>query len=192
MIDLSYGVEFKIITRRQGENDEGILSSMLKESVTKPTQVMFEGDFVSKIDEILSSYKAPSDLIPILQKAQEEYGYLSIPALQRIEEKTGLPGAEIFGVATFYAQFRFKPQGKNLIKVCHGTACHVSGAENIEDGLRRELKVEGNEPTHNGLFSLERIACLGCCALAPVMMINKKCYGKLEPSEIKRVLAEYR
>jgi len=146
----------------------------------------------AKIDEILSSYKGPSDLIPILQKTQEEYGHLSIPALQRIEEKTGIRGAEIFGVATFYAQFRFKPQGKNPIKVCHGTACHVSGAEMIEEALRQELAVKGDEPTEDGLFSLEKIACLGCCALAPVIMINKKCYGKLEQGGIKRVLSEYK
>ncbi|MFH0775570.1 MAG: NAD(P)H-dependent oxidoreductase subunit E [bacterium] len=145
----------------------------------------------AKIDEILSSYKGPSDLIPILQKTQEEYGHLSIPALQRIEEKTGIRGAEIFGVATFYAQFRFKPQGKNPIKVCHGTACHVSGAERIEEALRQELAVKGDEPTEDGLFSLEKIACLGCCALAPVIMVNKKCYGKLEQGGIKRVLSEY-
>ncbi|MDI6752618.1 MAG: NADH-quinone oxidoreductase subunit NuoE [bacterium] len=145
-----------------------------------------------KIDEILSSYKDRSDLIPILQRLQEKMGWLSTPVLQRIEEKTGLSGAEIFGVATFYAQFRFKPQGKNLIKVCHGTACHVSGVEKIEEALRQELAVKGDEPTDDGLFSLERIACLGCCALAPVIMINKKCYGKLEPNKIQKVIKDYK
>lgn len=146
----------------------------------------------TKIEEILSSYKEKSDLIPILQRLQEECGYLSIPVLQRIEERTGISGAEIFGVATFYAQFRFQPQGKNLIKVCHGTACHVSGAEMIEESLREELKIKGDEPTEDGLFSLERVACLGCCALAPVIMINKKCYGKLKAGDIRKVLMEYR
>ncbi len=147
---------------------------------------------LTKIDEILSSYKGQSDLIPTLQKLQEECGYLSISVLQRMEERTGMSGAEIFGVATFYAQFRFKPQGKNLIKVCHGTACHVSGAEKIEEALRQELAVKGDEPTEDGLFSLEKIACLGCCALAPVIMINKKCYGKLESKGIKKALSEYK
>jgi NADH-quinone oxidoreductase subunit E len=146
----------------------------------------------TKIDEILSSFEDKSCLIPILQRLQEEYGYLSIQVLKRIEEKTGMSGAEIFGVVTFYAQFRLKPQGKNMIKVCHGTACHVSGAEKIEESLRQELAVKGDEPTEDGLFSLEKIACLGCCALAPVIMINKKCYGKLEQKGIKRVLSEYK
>ena len=146
----------------------------------------------TKIDEILGSYKDKSCLIPILQKLQEEHGYLSIPVLKRMEEATGMSGAEIFGVATFYAQFRFRPQGKNPIKICHGTACHVSGAEKIEEALRQELATKDDEPTEDGLFSLEKIACLGCCALAPVIMINKKCYGNLEQKGIKRVLSEYK
>lgn len=118
-------------------------------------------------------------LIPLLQFAQENYGYLPAEVFRMISDETGVPVADIYGVATFYAQFRLKPVGKNIIKVCHGTACHVQNANAINDALRDELQVKDGETTPDGLFTLESVACLGCCSLAPVMMIGENTHGKL-------------
>ncbi|MCL2019165.1 MAG: NADH-quinone oxidoreductase subunit NuoE [Oscillospiraceae bacterium] len=134
--------------------------------------------------------KTESDLIPILQKAQEIYGWLPPEVLSLISEKTGIKPAKIMGVVTFYAQFRTKPVGKNLILLCQGTACHVNGSADIESAVKGELNTEEGEMTEDGLFTYNNVACLGCCSLSPVMMIGDKTYGKLTKESTVRVLNE--
>ena len=131
-------------------------------------------------------------LITILQQAQEIYGWLSNELLEHIAEKTNIPQAKVMGVATFYAQFRDKPVGKHLILLCQGTACHVNGSGEIERSLREYLKVNEGEITSDGLFTYNNVACLGCCSLSPVMMINGKAYGKLTGKSAVEVLEEIR
>ena len=134
--------------------------------------------------------KVPGSLITILQKAQEIYGYLSPDAINYISECTGIAPAKIYGVATFYAQFRLEPIGKYLIMLCKGTACHVNGSELISSAVTDELGIEDGQTTEDGLFSLKHVACLGCCSLSPVMMINGNTYGSLTPDKAKKVLRQ--
>ncbi len=131
-------------------------------------------------------------LIPLLQRAQAEDGYLTRERLLRIRDETGIPLTQIYGVATFYAQFRFKPVGKNLLRVCHGTACHVSGAKELTEEIEEQLGVANGETTKDGLFTMETVSCLGCCSLAPVIMINETTHGNLTPAGVKKVLRKYR
>ena len=131
-------------------------------------------------------------LIDILQKAQEIYGYLPTDVLYAIAEKTGLSPAKVMGVATFYTQFRLKPVGRNLILLCKGTACHVNGADSIEKALAEELGIGDGETTADGLFSIKVVACLGCCSLSPVMMINEDTYGSLTPAKAKDIVRKIR
>lgn len=131
-------------------------------------------------------------LIPLLQQAQAEDGYLKPERLKLIHEQTGIPVSDIYGVATFYAQFRFKPVGKNLLRICHGTACHVSGAMELTDAVEAELGIASGETTSDELFSIEPVACLGCCSLAPVIMINDTTYANLTPAQIKKVINSHR
>ncbi|MDO4517605.1 MAG: NADH-quinone oxidoreductase subunit NuoE [Bacillota bacterium] len=138
--------------------------------------------------------KVPGSLITILQKTQEIYGYLSVDAINYISECTGIRPAKIYGVATFYAQFRLKPIGKNLIMLCKGTACHVNGADLIEEAISEHLNIKDGETTEDGLFTLNNVACLGCCSLAPVMMVKSadgdETYGNLTKDSVKAVLDE--
>lgn len=129
-------------------------------------------------------------LITILQKAQEEYGYLSTPLIKHIAERTGIKPAKVLGVATFYTQFRLKPVGKHLILLCQGTACHVNGSKRVEEAIKDELSVEEGETTEDGLFTLTNVACLGCCSLSPVMMISGETYGSLTPDKAREVLRQ--
>ena len=131
-------------------------------------------------------------LIPLLQKFQTEEGYISRERMAEIHRKTGVPLSRIFGVATFYAQFRLQPVGRNLIRVCHGTACHVAEANAISKGLRDRLHVGEGETTPDREFTLETVSCLGCCSLAPVIMINRDTHGNLKPAELRKVLKPYR
>jgi len=128
-------------------------------------------------------------LITILQAAQELYGYLPVELLNYIALKTGNKPAKVLGVATFYAQFRLEPVGKYLIMLCQGTACHVNGSEGIEAAISEYLNIKDGETTPDGLFTLNNVACLGCCSLSPVMMINGETYGSLTPAKVKEVLA---
>lgn len=131
-------------------------------------------------------------LIPALQKAQEQDGFISPERMEEIHRHSGVPLAQIYGVATFYAQFRFHPVGKNIVRVCHGTACHVSGAKGITDALEDDLGIANGETTEDRLFTLETVSCLGCCSLAPVIMINNDTYGNLVPKDIKKIVKTYR
>lgn len=149
----------------------------------------------SQMAPVLETYgNVPGSLITILQKAQDIYGYLSIDAINYISEKTGLMPAQIYGVATFYTQFRLSPIGKNLIMLCKGTACHVNGADMIEEAITEELAIGDGETTEDGLFTLNNVACLGCCSLAPVLMIKNsdgdETYGNLTKDSIKDILRD--
>lgn len=143
-----------------------------------------------KID-LLTKHKENGALIPLLQSAQESYGYIPEIAIHYISEILGVAAADIYGVITFYSQFRTKPLGKYRIKICEGTACHVNGARRILTTLKNELGISVGETSENGLFTLQSVACLGCCSLSPVMMINDKTYGSLTPEKVQKILSEY-
>lgn len=145
------------------------------------------------IDGVLDEYaRIPGSLITVLQKTQDIYGYLPKEAIEKISDKMNIPTSEIMGVGTFYTQFRFKPVGKYLIMLCQGTACHVNSSELILETIKDELHIEDGETTEDGLFSLKCVACLGCCSLSPVMMINDNTYGSLTPDKTKQILRELR
>jgi NADH-quinone oxidoreductase subunit E len=131
-------------------------------------------------------------LVMILQKIQEAYGYLPRDVLDMLARRMNIPLAKLLGTATFYAQFRFEPIGRYLIRVCHGTACHIAGADKITDTMSRSLGVQEFETTADGLFTLERVACIGCCSLAPAIMINEQVFGNLNPDKVLRIIEEYR
>jgi len=143
------------------------------------------------LDSLLDKYKnKKGNLIPILQGAQNIYGYLPKEAFIKISEVTGLKLTEMYGVATFYTQFRLHPVGKHIVKVCHGTACHVQNATAISEAIEDALEVKDGETTPDRLFTLESVACLGCCSLAPVMMIGDNTFGKLTGSQAVKILKE--
>jgi NADH-quinone oxidoreductase subunit E len=144
-----------------------------------------------KID-LLTKRTQKGSLIPLLQSAQESYGYIPEKAIYYISELVGIPAAEIYGVITFYAQFRLKPLGKNLIRICEGTACHVNGAKRILTTLEDELGIGVDETTDDGIFSLQSVACLGCCSLAPVIMINDETFGNLNPDKLRKTLKAFK
>ncbi len=134
--------------------------------------------------------KNKDNLITILQRAQDIYGYLPTDVMYEIARHTGVSPAKVMGVATFYTQFRLKKAGKYLILLCKGTACHVNGASGIERAICSELGIEDGDTTEDGLFSLKTVACLGCCSLSPVMMINEETYGSLTPEKTVEILRE--
>ena len=141
------------------------------------------------LEDVLNKYASvKGSLITILQQAQDIYGYLPTDVIYHIAEKTGNTPAEVMGVATFYTQFRLKPVGKYLIMLCKGTACHVNGAERIEAALNEKLGIKDGETTDDGMFSLKNVACLGCCSLSPVMMINGETYGSLTPEKAVAII----
>jgi NADH:ubiquinone oxidoreductase subunit E len=145
-----------------------------------------------KIEAIVAAHEGKqASLIPVLQAIQEEYGYLPEAAMDIVSRGVGVTVSQIFGVATFYKQFRLTPQGKYMIKVCHGTACHVAGAEGISVALRGELGIEDGGTTPDLKFTLEPVACLGCCSLAPVVMVGEETHGRLTPDKAKKVVAKY-
>ncbi len=144
---------------------------------------------LSLLDDVLTKYgDSSSNLITILQNAQNIYGYLPKDVMYCIAEKVGVSPAEVMGVATFYSQFRLSPIGKYLIMSCQGTACHVNGSERISAAISEYLGIGNGETTEDGLFTLENVACLGCCSLAPVIMINGEAYGNLTPDSAVAVL----
>ncbi len=134
----------------------------------------------------------PGMIIPLLQAAQDSYGYVPPSAIEQISSVTGIPTAEIYGVITFYKQFRLKPLGRHLIRLCKGTACHVVGAEMIAQTMADELRVPPDETTDDGLFTFTIVACLGCCSLAPVVMIDEQTYGRMTPQKVRRLIHQYR
>jgi NADH-quinone oxidoreductase subunit E len=147
------------------------------------------------LEPVLEQYAAQEgSLITILQKTQEIYGYLSEDAMLLIAARTGVAPAKVYGVATFYTQFRLKPVGKYIIMLCRGTACHVNGAAGIEEAISEHLSINDGETTADGLFTLDVVACLGCCSLAPVMMIKgpegDETFGSLTKVSAVKILDE--
>ncbi len=144
-----------------------------------------------KLKEILSRYQGnKSELIPILQDIQSEYGYLPEDTILEISKFMKIPESEIYGVATFYSQFRFTPIGKKHIMVCKGTACHVQGAPQIIEGIERHLDIKEGEVTLDLEYSLESVGCLGCCALAPCAMVNDEVESKISLKNIKKLFSQ--
>ncbi len=148
---------------------------------------------LSVVDQVIAEHASGAgSLIPVLQKAQEAVGYLPKPVMDRIARGLALSPAHVYGVATFYAQFRLKPVGKYIVRVCHGTACHVGGADKISEAFGHELCIEDGETTEDRLFTLESVACLGCCSLAVVAMIENETFGRLDGVKVRKVLKDYR
>ena len=148
---------------------------------------------LARLDRILDEFKGiQGALIPILQRAQDAFGYLPREVLNHIAHKTRVPLADVYGVATFYAQFRLQPVGRHLVRVCHGTACHVTGARGITEALESELGVATGDTTKDGQYTLEPVACLGCCSLAPVITVGPDTFGALDASSARRAVRQHR
>ncbi len=144
---------------------------------------------LSKADEILDHYEgADGALIPVLQKIQGEYGYLQEETINLVAERLNISTSEIVGVATFYSQFRLKPRGVHLIKVCCGTACHVKGASKITEAFSKKLDVEVGSTTEDTMFTLEEVACLGACSLAPIITLDGDVHGNLVPDNVANII----
>ncbi len=149
-------------------------------------------DLIPAFGIIEEEKKSGGSLVSILQRIQERYGYLHESVLDVLAKRINVPIGKVLGTATFYAQFRFAPIGKYMIRVCHGTACHISGASRLTDALKDELGINEKETTQNRLFTLERVACLGCCSLAPAVMIDERVYGGLTPDRIVKIIESYK
>jgi len=146
----------------------------------------------AELVKIIDSHAADKGaLMPILQKAQDIYGYLPIEVQTIIAERVGIPLAEVYGIVTFYSQFSLEPKGKYKIMVCLGTACYVRGAGAILDRMKEKLGIESGECTPDGKFSLEACRCIGACGLAPVLMVNDDVYGRLDVDEVDNIIAKY-
>ncbi len=158
-------------------------------NLTKETSLDFE-----PLSKILASMSATdsNELIPFLQQIQNAYGYLPPPVLIELSTRTSIPASRIYGVATFYEQFYLEPRGRHTIRCCRGTACHVRGGRNVIRTVMRTLNIEEGETTEDMEFTFETVACLGACALSPVMMIDKIYYGKMTPRKAKAFLARMR
>jgi NADH-quinone oxidoreductase subunit E len=142
--------------------------------------------------ELSARSKQKGALILLLQSAQETFGYIPENVIYEISEMTEIPAADIYGVITFYAQFRLKPMGKHVIRICEGTACHVNGARGILQTLQDELSIGVGDTTEDGLFTLLSVACLGCCSLSPVIMIDGETYGSLTADRTRKIIKKYR
>lgn len=148
--------------------------------------------YLAPLWEILKNYaKEEKYLIPILQEAQEEYGYLPEEIMKEIASSLDLSLSQVFGVVTFYTQFHLEPRGKNIIRVCTGTACHVRGGAEVLQALKDELGIDSGETTEDLKYTLETVACIGACGLAPVIMINDDTHGRLTPDKVENILKEY-
>ncbi len=146
----------------------------------------------SEIKKIIKLFKDKKGaLISILQEVQKKYGYLSSEAISALAEELKISENEIYGVATFYTQFKFTKPGNHQVKVCLGTACHVRGGHGIMETVERQLNIKHGETTKDSQFSLERVACMGCCALAPVMVVDNDIFGKITSTKVKNILNDY-
>jgi len=145
------------------------------------------------VDRVVSTYpREPASLISVLQDIQEEHHYLPRGALERVAEQLGTARNQLYYVATFYKAFSLKPRGKHIINVCRGTACHVKGAEKLVDVLNAELNIKEGETTEDRLFTVQSIRCVGCCSLAPVVMIDKDVHGGVTPASLRKILKTYK
>ncbi len=146
----------------------------------------------SELESFIASNKdIDGPLMPIMQKAQELFGYLSMETMTTIADSLEIPVSEVYGVATFYSQFSLFPKGDKVVSVCTGTACYVKGAQDILDEVMKELGIDVGETTADGKFSIMDTRCLGCCGLAPVLVVNEDVYGRLVPADVKGILEKY-
>jgi NADH-quinone oxidoreductase E subunit len=147
----------------------------------------------TRLRELIDKYKnEKGNLMPILQGIQDIYGYLSFDNLKIISEELDMSLEKIYGVATFYSQFKFVPKAKHMISVCLGTVCYVKGSSDILDEVKKILNIGMGESTKDGMFSIENTRCLGCCSLAPVMMIGDKVYSQVKKEDVREILDSYR
>ena len=159
------------------------------ETKLKTAALQDTGTMIERVDKVLASYtREKANLIPILQQVQLELGYLPEEALSRIARYVGEPECNVFGVATFYAQFQLLPRGRNIVRVCRGTGCYVKGSPWIVDELEKLLKIKEGETTPDMEYTLETVACFGSCALAPVMVVNDKVYGRMTAEKAKEII----
>jgi len=157
----------------------------------KKSSMPFKGtkEQEAKLFEVIDKYKDQRGcLMPILQEAQGIYGYLPIEVQQMIATRVNVPLSEVYGISTFYGQFSLSPKGDNVISVCTGTACYVKGAKPVLEEIEKVLGIKTGETTPDGKFSIQDTRCLGCCGLAPVMLINDSVYGRLVPADIKGII----
>ncbi len=144
---------------------------------------------LARVDTIVSEKgKGPEMAIPILQSIQEEFRYVPLEAIERIAANTDMTESQLYGVATFYAQFRLEPVGEKIVKVCHGTACHVGGAEGLTESLEGRLGVKDGENTADMKYTLSSVACVGCCSLAPVVMVEDTTFGRLDRKKAAKII----
>ena len=152
-----------------------------------------EGNNFEQMDVILAKYQGVKGaLIPVLQEAQNAYGYLSKEVIQYIGEKMSIPVSQIYGVVTFYSQFHLNPRGKFIVRVCQGTACHVRGGKLILEAVEKALGIKAGHTTEDLRFTLETVACIGACGLAPVMQINEDTHGRMTVDDVPAILARYK
>lgn len=146
-----------------------------------------------RLDPIVDSYRGKKGItIPLLAAIQKEFGYVAQEAVEYVSQKLDISASEMFGVATFYAMFRLQPEGKYVIRICRGTACHVQGSAGVAEEISRHLGVKEGETTEDGLFTIQHVACLGCCSLAPVIMVGDDVHGLLTPPKSVEVIDQYR
>ena len=165
---------------------------MINTSALQDTPVVVpeqEATYEQRVNKVLSDYKGnESELIPILQKVQQVFGYVPEFAINKIAEFLRLPEATVFGVTTFYAQFKLVPTGRNIIRVCRGTACHVRGGARILREAEKQLGIKPGESTTDLEYALETVACIGACALAPTMVVNNDTYGQMTTKKVTEIL----
>jgi NADH-quinone oxidoreductase subunit E/NADP-reducing hydrogenase subunit HndA len=162
-------------------------------SVTKPVSEELPREKFDELEKFIDSMETTKGaLIEILHKAQDIFGYLPRDVQLYIARKLGIPGAEVFGVVSFYSYFTTKPRGKHTISVCMGTACFVRGADKIIEKLKEKLGIESNEITEDGLFTLKDVRCIGACGLAPVVMVGDKVYGRVKEEELDEIINTYK
>lgn len=162
-------------------------------SVTEPIGEELPKEKFQELKEFIDNLETTKGaLIEILHKAQDIFGYLPRDVQLYIARKLGIPGAEVYGVVSFYSYFTTKPRGKYTISVCMGTACFVRGADKVIEKFKAELKIESNETTEDGLFTLRDVRCIGACGLAPVVLINDKVYGRVQVEQVSNIIKEYK
>jgi NADH:ubiquinone oxidoreductase subunit E len=164
----------------------------MPEIQTKTEEQPVEIDYVQLDDIIDREFDGDKEnLIMILQSIQKQYNYLPRPALDYLSVKIGAPLSKIYGVATFYSTFSLEPRGKHIVSICLGTACHVRGAERVHERLENTLGIQDGQTTEDGCFTLESVRCVGCCSLGPVVKIDEDVHGRIDSSEVKKIIGRY-
>ncbi|MBM4235317.1 MAG: NADH-quinone oxidoreductase subunit NuoE [Firmicutes bacterium] len=165
----------------------------MKQATAADLRTLAQDHPVFAVKEIVDKHiESKGAAIPILQEIQNVFGYISPELLRRAGEFSGIPVNELYSIVTFYAQFRMEPTGEHLIQVCHGTACHLAGAERITESIQFETKAGPGKTSDDGMFTMEKVACLGCCSLAPVLTIDEETYGKLSPEKVRKIIKDVR